>query len=107
MAIDIQAKGIVVCSLSGTTARMVSRFRGPVDIIGLTVNERTWRKLALSWAVTPVLSAEYDSLDVLFHFAKNAAQKHLSLCKGDRLVITGGKPNGHSGNTNQIRIETV
>ncbi len=107
MAIDIHAKGIVVCSLSGTTARMVSRFRGPVDIIGLTVNEATWRKLALSWGVTPVLSAEYDSIDVLFHYAKNAARKHLQLCEGDRLVITGGKPNGHSGNTNQIRIETV
>ncbi len=107
MAIDIHAKGIVVCSLSGTTARMVSRFRGPVDIIGLTVNERTWRKLALSWGVTPVLSVEYDSVDVLFHYAKNAACKHLSLCKGERLVITGGKPNGQSGNTNQIRIETI
>ncbi len=107
MAIDIHAKGIVVCSLSGTTARMVSRFRCPVDILGLTVNEATWRKLALSWGVTPVLSVEYDSIDVLFHYAKNAAHEHLQLCEGDRLVITGGKPNGSSGNTNQIRIETL
>lgn len=52
MAIDIHAKAIVVCSLSGTTARMVSRFRCPVDILGLTIHKRTWRKLALSWGVT-------------------------------------------------------
>ena len=39
MSMDISAKAIVVCSISGMTARMVSRFRSPVDIIGLSVNE--------------------------------------------------------------------
>ncbi len=107
MAIDIEAKAIVVCSISGMTARMVSRFRGPVDILGLTVNEDTWRKLALSWGVTPVMSPEYDSVDVLFHYAKQAARDTFHLQKGDHMVITGGRPNGHPGNTNQIRIETI
>ncbi len=107
MAIDIEAKAIVVCSISGMTARMVSRFRGPVDILGLTVNEDTWRKLALSWGVTPVMSPEYDSVDVLFHYAKQAARDTFNLQKGDHMVITGGRPNGHPGNTNQIRIETI
>ena len=46
MAIDIKAKGIAVCTLSGMTARMISRFRSPVDIVGLTTSEKTWRKLA-------------------------------------------------------------
>ena len=41
MAMDIGAKAIVACSLSGMTARMVSRFRSPVDIVGLTTDERT------------------------------------------------------------------
>ena len=107
MAIDIEAKAIVVCSISGITARMVSRFRGPVDILGLTVNEDTWRKLALSWGVTPVMSPEYDSVDVLFHYAKQAARDTFNLQQGDHLVITGGRTNGHPGNTNQIRIETI
>ena len=107
MAIDIGAKAIVVCSISGMTARMVSRFRSPVDIIGLTVDERVWRKLALSWGVTPVMSSEYDSVDVLFHYAKQAARENIELQRGDHLVITGGRPNGHPGNTNQIRIETI
>lgn len=107
MAIDIDAKGIVVCSLSGMTARMVSRFRCPVDIIGLTIDERTWRKLAMSWGVTPVLSDTYDSIDVLFHYAKQTAADTLRLKRGDRLVITGGNPNGRSGNTNLIKVEAV
>ena len=36
MAIDTKARGIVISSLSGMTVRMVSRFRPPVDIIGMT-----------------------------------------------------------------------
>ena len=41
MSIDIEAKAIVACSISGMTARMISRFRSPVAIIGLTTNENT------------------------------------------------------------------
>ncbi len=107
MAIDIDAKAIAVCSLSGTTARMVSRFRCPVDILGVTTNEASWRKLALSWGVTPILSDAYDSIDVLFYSAKNLARDALRLQSGDHIVITGGQPNGKSGNTNLIKIETI
>jgi pyruvate kinase len=107
MSIDINAKAIVVCSLSGMTARMVSRFRSPVPIIGLTTNERTWRKLALSWGVTPAMCEQFTSTDVLFYTAKNIATKELSLSKGDRIVITGGDTMGHSGNTNLIKIVEV
>ncbi len=107
MAIDIEAKAIVVCSLSGMTARMVSRFRSPVDIIGLTTDEKTWYRLALSWGVTPVLSEKYDSIDVLFYNAKKIAVKTFSLQKGDNIVVTGGNPNGVSGNTNLLKFEMI
>ncbi len=107
MAIDIDAKAIAVCSLSGTTARMVSRFRCPVDILGVTTNEASWRKLALSWGVTPVLSDAYDSMDVLFYSAKNLAKETFDLQEGDHIVLTGGQTNGHSGNTNVIKVETI
>ena len=49
MAIDIGAKVITVCSITGRTARLISRFRGPTDIIGLTTNERAYRKLAAQY----------------------------------------------------------
>ena len=70
MSIDIGAKVIVVCSLSGRTVRMVSRFRAPADILGVTTDVKGWRKLALSWGVTPALSERFDSTDVLFFNAK-------------------------------------
>ena len=107
MAIDIDAKAIVACSLSGMTARMVSRFRSPVPIIGLTTNESTWRRLSLSWGVIPATCEQFTSTDVLFYTAKKIAAEVLGLSKGDRIVITGGDTTGHSGNTNLIKIEEI
>lgn len=107
MAIDIDAKAIAVCSLSGMTARMVSRFRPPVDIVGLTTDTKTWRKLALSWGVIPVMCENYPSTDVLFYNAQKLTKQTLGLKDGDKIVITGGVTNGKSGNTNLIKVETV
>ena len=107
MAIDIGAAAIAVCSLSGMTARMVSRFRPPVDIVGLTIDEKTWRKLALSWGVTPVMCEMYPSTEVLFYSAMQITKKALKLKKGERIVITGGITNGQSGNTNLIKVEEI
>lgn len=107
MAIDVNARCIVVNSLSGCTARMVSRFRCPADIIGTTTNQRAWRQLNLSWGVTPVLSEEYDSLDIVFYQALNRAKQILNLQKGDNVVLTGGQIKSGSGNTNTIKVEVV
>ena len=107
MAIDIKAKVIVTSTLSGMTARMVSRFRPPVDIIGLTTEETTWRKLALSWGVTPIITETFNSPDVLFYHAKNIAKQEMKLAAGDKLVLTGGLTNGRSGNTDIIKIEMI
>ena len=107
MAIDVKAKCIVVNSRSGQTARMVSRFRSPVDIIGMTTNERAWRKLNMSWGVTPILSEEYSSVEVVFYQALCKAKSVLKLKSGDNVVLTGGLINGPAGNTNTIKVETV
>jgi len=107
MAIDIDAKAIVVCSVSGMTVRMVSRFRSPVDIVGMATNKKVWYKLALSWGVTPALCETFDSTEVLFYHAKQKAKEILSLKDGDSIVITGGRTDGKSGNTNIIKIETT
>jgi pyruvate kinase len=107
MAMDINAKAIVACTISGMTARMVSRFRSPVDIIGLTTDEVTWRKLSLSWGVTPKLCEKFTSTDVLFYYAKKMAIESLSLTEGDKLVITGSDETGATGKTNLIKIDDI
>ena len=107
MAIDLQAKAIVVTSLSGLTVRMVSRFRAPITILGLATGKRAWYKLALSWGVVPLLTEQFPNMEVLYYYALRAARDTLGLNAGDTVVVTGGNTSGESGNTNVIRIETI
>lgn len=107
MAIEIGAKAIVVSSVSGMTVRMVSRFRAPIDIIGMTTDKRVWYKLALSWGVIPVMSEKFNSTDVLFYHASRVAKEALVLNPGDSIVMTGGMTNGVSGTTNVIKVENI
>ncbi len=107
MAVDVKAKCIVVNSLTGRTARMVSRFRCPVDIIGMTTSEKGWRKLNLNWGVTPVLCKKYHSMEEMFAHAMEKAGEVLELQAGDNVVLTGGVINGNAGNTNMIKVERI
>ena len=107
MALDVNAKAIVVCSVSGKTAMLVSRFRTPVDIIGMTTDVKIWRRLSMSWGVTPVMADQFPSMDVVFYYGKKMTTEILKLQPGDNMLLTGGPINGQSGNTNTIKIETV
>ena len=107
MAIDLNARAIIVTSISGLTVRMVSRFRPPITILGLATSREAWYKLALSWGVLPVLTEQFPSMDVLNFYALRAAKEVLGLSAGDTVVMTGGNTSGESGNTNVIRIETI
>ena len=107
MALDVDAKAIVVCSISGKTAMLVSRFRTPVNIVGMTTDPKIWRRLSMSWGVTPILAEEFPNMDVMFYFAKRSTAEALNLNPGDNVIITGGPVSRGGGNTNTIKIETV
>ena len=107
MALDVKAKAIVVCSVSGKTAMLVSRFRTPVNIIGMTTDRKIWRRLSMSWGVTPIMAEKFPSMDVMFYYAKKATAEVLNLQPGDNILLTGGTINGSSGNTDTIKIETI
>lgn len=107
MAIDVKAKCIVVNSLSGHTAGMVSRFRCSADIIGMTTSEKGWRKLNMSWGVMPVLCEKFDSMEEMFLSALRRAEEVLHLEDGDNVVLTGGRIDGNTGYTNTIKVERI
>ena len=107
MALDVNAKAIVVCSVSGKTAMLVSRFRTPVNIIGMTTDPKIWRRLSMSWGVTPVMAEQFPSMDVMFYYGAKATKEVLSLKPGDNILLTGGPINGQQGNTNTIKIEMI
>lgn len=107
MAIDVNAKCIVVNSVTGLTARMVSRFRCPIDIIGMTASKKCWRKLNMSWGVTPVLCEPLESMEEMFKNDLEKAKEVFPLESGDNVVLTGCLLSGNAENTNMLKVERI
>ena len=74
-AIDLNAKAIIAVTRSGNTARMVSKYRPGCQIIACTPDERTWRQMNLIWGVTPLLTKEEYSMEILLLHATEAAEE--------------------------------
>lgn len=107
MSIDVKAKCIVVNSISGITARKISRFRSPADILGATTDESVLRKLAFNWGVTPVLMDKVETQTGMFEKDMEAAKRVMSLEPGDNVVATAGAIGGKAQNTDVIKLMTV
>ncbi len=104
---DLNASAIITVTKSGTTARMISKFRPQTDIVGATINQKVWRQLSLSWGVKPVLCQLKDNTDELFDHAVEVTVKAGAAKKGDTVVITAGIPLGMSGTTNMLKVHKI
>lgn len=104
---DLGAKAIITVTKSGTTARMISKFRPDIKIIGATIDEKVWRQLSLSWGVTPLMCEVKNNTDELFAHAVEVAQNANIVNKDDIVVITAGIPLGISGTTNMLKVHRV
>lgn len=106
-AMDLHAAGILTVTKTGTTARMISKYRPNCRIIGGTMSERVSRQMNLSWGVTPVLLEEKHTNDELFDHAVSRAAEAGLIDNGDLVVITAGVPLGISGTTNMMKVHIV
>lgn len=103
----LDAAAILAATSSGSTARMISRYRPKTTIIGVTTRPETYRRLALSWGVVPVLAPVAETLEDTLDTSFNAARDSRMVQPGDTVVLTGGLPVGEPGHTNLIRVATV
>ncbi|ANY74841.1 pyruvate kinase [Paenibacillus ihbetae] len=106
-ALDLNAKAIISSTESGQTARMVSKYRPQAPIIAVTTQDRTLRRLALTWGVTPVKGELATSTDEMFDYALQGGVKSGLVKEGDLVVITAGVPLGRSGSTNLLKVDTI
>lgn len=107
-ALDLGATAILTVTTTGTTARLISRFRPVCPIISCTTNEVVWRQMALSWGVVPLMAEEImTNTDDLIHHAVDKACQAGLLNSGDLTVITAGVPLGVSGTTNLLNVHIV
>ena len=107
MANDLEAKAILTPSHSGTTARMVARFRPNCPIIAPTTDEHTYHQLGLSYGVIPAHGMPFDSTDELIEGSVAAAEQMGLVKPGDVAIVVAGIPTGVSGTTNLIKAHIV
>jgi len=107
LAENIQAGHIVTFTHSGSTARLVSKYRPRQSILAVTPMEETYRRLALIWGVIPILVESAKDIDDMMDKAYTAVLNAGLVKRGETVVITAGIPVGEPGNTNLINVRVV
>jgi pyruvate kinase len=101
------APAVVTFTTSGGTTRLVSSYRPPVPILGVTDQRKTWRQLALVWGVHPVMCEEEVSYETMLATARDYLLRERIAQPGQRIVVTAGIPFHVAGTTNLLRIEEL
>ena len=105
IANDMNIGVILSLTHSGSTARMIARYKPSADIIALTPVEKTYRQLSIIWGVTPNKIKEYSNSDDIPTVSAKFINDNNILISGDRYVVTGGVPIGIAGTTNYLFVQ--
>jgi pyruvate kinase len=104
---DLNPALIVATTHSGSTARLISLYRPPVKIMGLSSSAEVCRQLSISWGVTPVINEHHVDVSAIIQSGTDKAKDYGFAQPGDRVLITTGFPLGSSGGTNLVKVSVV
>ena len=107
MARAMKATAIICATTSGSTARMIAKYRPLTHLIAATPNEETYRRLALTWGVRPLLIGKVYNSDQMMEETITAVMNQGIVKLGNRVILTAGVPVNNVGNTNLIRVHVV
>lgn len=106
-ALNLKVKAIIAPTESGTTAKMIAKYRPESPIVAVSSSVITAKKLTLVWGVQPIVGAAVSSTDELFVSAVEESLKHDYVDHGDLVVITAGVPVGKAGTTNLMKVHVI
>jgi pyruvate kinase len=107
MARALRAAAIICATTSGSTARLIAKYRPDTPVVALTHLAETFRRLALTWGVRPILVGNVSDTDEMMEKSIAAVVEKRIVRTGDLVVLTAGVPVNIIGNTNLIRVHTV
>ncbi len=89
-ASELDAKALIVPTLSGSTAKLISKYRPKTHIYAMSPSQATVRQMMLLWGVTPIWARRADTTDELFESSMEELRERGIVEKGDLCVITAG-----------------
>jgi pyruvate kinase len=106
-ASELKLDALIVPTLSGRSARLVSAHRPTVPIYALSPGRETVRRCGLMWGVQASSIKRHETTEALI---ADAARRVVELgwCKqGQRVGITAGLPSGRPGTTSLVQIQVL
>jgi len=107
IAAELDAAAIITHTTSGSTSRMVAKYRPRTPIIAATWVEEVLRRVTLVWGVTPLYIPKTNSTDEMINQAVEHAVASKQIKMGDLIVVTAGVPLGIPGTTNLVKVHVV
>ncbi|MBM7706692.1 pyruvate kinase [Chryseomicrobium aureum] len=106
-SLNLNVKAVLAPTESGHTAKMISKFRPGVPIIGVTPSPRPARQLTLVWGVYPIIGAKAHTTDEILETSIDESLEHGYVSHGDLVIITAGVPVGKAGTTNLMKVHVI
>ena len=106
-ASELELDAIVVPTLSGRSARLVSAHRPTVPIFALSPGRETVRRCGLLWGVTAELQRRHETTEELIADSARRVVELGWLKPGQRVGITAGLPSGQPGTTSLLQIQKL
>lgn len=104
---DLRVKAIVCFTQSGSTARLISKYRPEVPIYAFTPTRVSLQQMGLLWGTEPLMAPEGKNTDRLFKRACDILKRQKKVQKGDTVIMISGTPLGESGSINMMKIHKV
>lgn len=104
---DIDARAIIALSVSGFTARMISRYKPARPVLVITPERKTYNRLSLSFNCYPFLAEHFNGVTNTIEKSKEIALKSKIVKQGDEVIISAGIPFSQPGNTNLLLVQRI
>ena len=104
---SIKARAIVAFTQTGSTARLISKYRPSTDILSFTPNPDILNRMALYWGVRPTLMHEIGNVDQLIEALEKLLLQQKWVEEGDNLIILTGAPIVEKGHTSLMKLHRV
>lgn len=106
-AYSSKAQAVIAFTITGSTARLLSRLRPEMPIIAMTHQAKCYHQMSLNWGVIPFLGEKVETIDEAFEKVSHFALEERLVSYGDLVVLTAGRHFGVPKTTNMMIVESI